>query len=749
MRKEIVLSVVFLLIFAQFPLLSAQTLTVSVWTDKNEYYIGESASIYFVVSVDAYVRVILIKPDVTVILAEGNVMGGVTYQLKGTVGCPPGPRKVVVEAYAGSEVAEGYATYVARLVFDIDVEVDVYSNYTSIIMVKYSPYYTPWDYFKSNCYDKNPSSYHMEQVELISNITGIPSTRLTVLNEDVGTDYFYTVVRTELNYSPYCDVEKAVLVFQNPVLSLSDRNLVAFTVFCERGICCASPSPSLSYQDKVIWYNPTAASFKINSSIYVYVSVSGIPSGTLVDLYVDGLKKTSVSPGSFVKISLPGGVWHSLAVKDKVGINGYVYMCSMNKTFTCRDSRIVFTYAGPYIEINLSVNIPVIINVTIQGSSYEIPGTFLFSPNTSISIEAPEVKQLDSSSRIVFVRWSDGVNTSSRVIVVDRPMELTLIYVKQYLVKVVDPIGGQIGATSGGGWYNEGDTAELRIIQDIINVSSGERYVFKEWSGDISSSNPTITVQVNKPITVNVVWRHQYLVSVKTDHSNAILTPSSPDGWYDEGTTVTVKIEDESIQDTPFTGYRFKGWIFEDTGQLVEKVEVSFTVDKPITLRAVWERTYNIILILAVVGIAGASVVGLALLKKVRGPKPGIPGKIPPPELPPPPSVEEARPAPKAPPPPVPPIERKIPVVGPTAFRPISREEIISLAGNASTAGIIGSKHYSIISSHPLTDESTRYGIYSTLQSLLFLRQVADSRHMDKVYKEGIKIVKKYIESLF
>ncbi|RLE80335.1 MAG: hypothetical protein DRJ52_06615, partial [Thermoprotei archaeon] len=109
------------------------------------------------------------------------------------------------------------------------------------------------------------------------------------------------------------------------------------------------------------------------------------------------------------------------------------------------------------------------------------------------------------------------------------------------------------------------------------------------------------------------------------------------EGWYDEGTQATVKVN-------PVEGflveYHFVKWIL-DEGTPNEKAytspEVVITMDKPHTLKAVWRVDYTklIIVIVAVIGgLAAVIVVLLMIVKKKHALKHALPPPPPPSQSP-------------------------------------------------------------------------------------------------------------------
>ena len=116
--------------------------------------------------------------------------------------------------------------------------------------------------------------------------------------------------------------------------------------------------------------------------------------------------------------------------------------------------------------------------------------------------------------------------------------------------------------------YNEGQQISITASSD-----SGNRFI--NWSGDISSTDETISITVNSNINISANFEviPSYTVSVNSGTGGSI---SSSGGTYQEGDTVTITA-------TPNTGYTFNNW----TGGVESSSnEITLTVNADITVTA-------------------------------------------------------------------------------------------------------------------------------------------------------------------
>ncbi|MEM2823281.1 MAG: hypothetical protein QXF69_04220 [Thermofilaceae archaeon] len=75
-----------------------------------------------------------------------------------------------------------------------------------------------------------------------------------------------------------------------------------------------------------------------------------------------------------------------------------------------------------------------------------------------------------------------------------------------HLVNVTTAYGSAMGA----GWYEEGSRATIRVVETVVREGFTE-YIFKGWriQGAIVSSEPTLTITVEKPVKVEAVWEQR------------------------------------------------------------------------------------------------------------------------------------------------------------------------------------------------------------------------------------------------
>ncbi|MEX0904451.1 MAG: hypothetical protein WD604_15385 [Balneolaceae bacterium] len=140
----------------------------------------------------------------------------------------------------------------------------------------------------------------------------------------------------------------------------------------------------------------------------------------------------------------------------------------------------------------------------------------------------------------------------------------------------VTPIDGGSIAPSIDNTYEEGEEIELQAIPN-------DEYLFKNWTGDIESSNNPLTIKVDHDyeITANFELKtYQLLINTEGDGSvsEEILEEKSKD--YEHGTIV-------ELTANPAAGYKFVEWLGDITGS---ENPAQITVDEPKEVTAVFEK---------------------------------------------------------------------------------------------------------------------------------------------------------------
>jgi len=186
------------------------------------------------------------------------------------------------------------------------------------------------------------------------------------------------------------------------------------------------------------------------------------------------------------------------------------------------------------------------------------------------------------------------------------------VKLENYKVRFYVYVQTPFSAIEGGGWYDEGTSATVRVLSTIVQASGEERFVFDGWGGDITGKDPVIMFTVDKPMTIYANWKKQYYVEAYSDFSSF----EGVTGWYDEGSYVRLKLRETALGFPIRKVFdHFEGLTPSDT--VLSYGEVSILVDGPRKVRAVWRTDYTpLFLIMALTGVAVSAALVVAIAKK-------------------------------------------------------------------------------------------------------------------------------------
>ena len=144
------------------------------------------------------------------------------------------------------------------------------------------------------------------------------------------------------------------------------------------------------------------------------------------------------------------------------------------------------------------------------------------------------------------------------------------------------------------GKYTLGSEVVIEAFSPVAGV--GERFVWEGWSGSGVGSysgfdNPA-TITLTTSISQTALWRHEYLLTVSSDHSQ--VEPSVGEHWYEAGSEVVI----EAFSPVAGVGERFvwEGWSGSGVGSYSGfDNPVSIIMNDHITEIASWKGNYNIL----------------------------------------------------------------------------------------------------------------------------------------------------------
>jgi len=213
-----------------------------------------------------------------------------------------------------------------------------------------------------------------------------------------------------------------------------------------------------------------------------------------------------------------------------------------------------------------------------------------WAPTSSHNICAITPQVFDGT-RFVYTGWSDGGDTCHEVVPVG-DTTWTAYFDRQYLLEIIS----DHGTPWGGGWYNEGVTANFGVTT-TADSSGGIRYIFDHWegsgTGSYTGTDTSADVVMNNPIVETAIWNRQFYLDLDYTGCDPLAPHQSGDGWYEGGEMPTIStdsiIGDDGPGDT--LRYVFDHWESTPDGASFGNplhAHTQIFMDRPYTATAVY-----------------------------------------------------------------------------------------------------------------------------------------------------------------
>jgi hypothetical protein len=250
-----------------------------------------------------------------------------------------------------------------------------------------------------------------------------------------------------------------------------------------------------------------------------------------------------------------------------------------------------------------------LVNFTIPEGFKILEGNATGWYKEGAKIRLPKLSELQVSkgTKLVHEGWKDNsgrIYRPGEELVVDGPKSFEPVLVKYHLISVHGP---KELKHEGSGWYREGSTARLNVVENVTYVSDATRYVFLGFRRG-NETVREIEVRVDGPVEVEAVWRREHLLTVKSRFLNWTFT----NPWFEENTTYAIIIPGEPTFFRNGTMVQIKGIETLSGGKrfVAERIEgqeinvtvggrrivvlwnATFTVHGPIEMRVLWTVKY-------------------------------------------------------------------------------------------------------------------------------------------------------------
>jgi uncharacterized repeat protein (TIGR02543 family) len=229
--------------------------------------------------------------------------------------------------------------------------------------------------------------------------------------------------------------------------------------------------------------------------------------------------------------------------------------------------------------------------VNVDNRAITTPHTFYWVVGSTHTLTALRPVAGPAGIRYVWTSWSDSKNMTYNseninLVVPSTATTYTANFMTQYYLTVNN--GGH-GTAGGAGWYDANTNAQATIAPLTVAGTTGTRYVFNGWTGDVSGSGlPSDNILMNGPKTATATWKTQYRLTMATNFGTT--SPSVGDHWYDADTNAQATIAPLTVAGTAGTRYVFNGWTGDASGSGSPSDNILMNGSK--TATASWKTQY-------------------------------------------------------------------------------------------------------------------------------------------------------------
>jgi len=247
-----------------------------------------------------------------------------------------------------------------------------------------------------------------------------------------------------------------------------------------------------------------------------------------------------------------------------------------------RNNELVKSFLVDYGYI-LTVRVPYQgVIVMIDGRSYvsdgagEVKEALMRGRHT---IEVPGLAFPLRGVELKFLSFGDGYNATVR------PFDLSddAVFEVRYGVRFLLEVESKYGPVSGAGWLPARSSANLSVAPSV-DYGNGTRMVFVRWllPGNVSHFEYAAKVQMNGPTKVQILWKRQFLLTVKSEFGSP-----RGGGWYDEGSIATFWVDQVS---GVLIVHKFHSW---EGDVSASTFRATVLMNSPKEVRALWTTDYT------------------------------------------------------------------------------------------------------------------------------------------------------------
>jgi len=198
-----------------------------------------------------------------------------------------------------------------------------------------------------------------------------------------------------------------------------------------------------------------------------------------------------------------------------------------------------------------------------------------------IIVEAEGVVFISDMERLTFKHWIGTINSTSRTleVVVERPLIVRAVYMREFLVSVSTPYGEPLGT----GWWPEGAKVNITVQPVVIELSNDTRLALRGFKGTVEAEGVLLTLNVTEPLRLIAYWSPEFLIVIRSTGGEV-----DKSLWVENSSVVEVSVP-ELIDWGNGTRSVFEGWGNQTHPQVPT---ISMRVVSPLRLTPIYGRLY-------------------------------------------------------------------------------------------------------------------------------------------------------------
>jgi len=503
---------------------------VYIWVDKGcgaTYSVGEQCIIYFKVTRRAYIKLIDELPGGSYkILAEGWADPGV-YYIRGVVGEPAGYR--IFHIYATDTAGITSYSFCYIVVSGHVYEVYLYPiGLPEGVCVKV---YVDGKYAGTLCsgsklYLKITTTAPKYIVKVDEVVVVAPGIRYRALQSEFTLDrsasiniYYVKEVKVKIDAEPrVCDITIGTEKYSPPFEGWLPVDVYTISVPAEveyagEKYVFVKWSDGSTEATRTIKIEEPLKLKAYFTKAHLLEVAAKTPKGVAltVPVFINDVKYSTKLSKLF-----PEGTY-VIKVNDIVSVEeGVRYLFSEWEDGVKSNERTIKLESD--VKLSAIYKLQYYVDVEVKPSEYKeylknvIVGGGWYDEGSQVTLSVTQTAvEVSTGVRLVFVKWSGDISSeeSSTTFKVYEPKKVYAEWKKQYYLKVIS----QYGSPTGGGWYDEGSTAVVKV-EPVVGFLI--EYHFVKWIVDEGTPNeysvesPELSLTMNAPHTVKAVWRTDY-----------------------------------------------------------------------------------------------------------------------------------------------------------------------------------------------------------------------------------------------